>query len=109
MTESHRTAALDMLQRQLNELDAVEKKTVTENLNTVGGTEQVHKWKARTVPLIAQHLGPAAANSFADTKPGPSFTNDMFEEFSDEVEVYRSALRKLMKDVPSPGAKGGPA
>lgn len=109
MTDGHNAAALDMLQRQLNELDAVEKKTVTENLNTVGGTEQVHKWKARTVPLIAQHLGPAAAKSFADTKPGPSFTNDMFEEFSDEVEVYRSAIRKLLKDVQLPGAKGGPA
>ena len=101
--------ALAMLQKQLQELDAVEKKTVTENLNTVGGTEQVHKWKARTVPLIAQHLGPAAAKLFADTKPGPSFTNDMFEEFSDEVEVYRSAIRKLMKEAQSPGAKGGHA
>ncbi|MGH7259906.1 MAG: hypothetical protein ACREI9_04410 [Nitrospiraceae bacterium] len=108
MTDSH-NAALDMLQQQLKELDAVEKKTVTENLNTVGGTEQVHKWKARTVPLIAQHLGPAAAKLFVDTKPGPSFTNDLFEEFSDEVEVYRSAIRKLMKEAQSPGTKGGPA
>ncbi len=102
-------AALDMLQRQLKELDTVEKETVTKSLNTVGGTEQLHKWKARTVPLVAQYLGPAAAKSFAETKPGPSFTNDMFEEFSDEVEVYRAAIRKLMKDVQSPGAKAGPA
>jgi len=91
--------ALAMLQKQLQELDAIERKTVTENLNTVGGTEQVHKWKARTVPLIAQHVGPTAAGFFADTKPGPSFTNDMFEEFSDEVEVYRAAIRKLMKEL----------
>jgi len=102
-------AALAMLQKQLQELDAVEKETVMESLNTMRGTEQIHKWKARTVPLIAQHLGPASAQSFADTKPGPSFTNDLFEEFSDEVEVYRSAIRKLMKEVRSSGTKGGPA
>jgi hypothetical protein len=102
-------ATLAMLQKQLQELDAVEKETVTESLNTMRGIEQVHQWKARTVPLIAQHLGPAAAKSFADTKPGPSFTNDLFEEFSDEVEIYRATLRKLMKEARSPGTKGSPA
>jgi hypothetical protein len=101
--------AVAMLQKQLQELDAVEKETVTESLNTMRGTEQVRQWKARTVPLIAQHLGPAAAGSFADAKPGPSFTNDLFEEFSDEVEVYRAAIRRLMKEARSPGTKGDPA
>jgi hypothetical protein len=98
-----------MLQKQLQELDAVEKETVTKSLNTMRGIEQVRQWKARTVPLIAQHLGPASAQSFADTKPGPSFTHDLFEEFSDEVEVYRSAIRKLMQEARSPGTKGNPA
>jgi hypothetical protein len=90
-----------MLQKQLQELDTVEKETVTESLNTMRGAEQVHQWKARTVPLIAQHLGPAAAKSFADTKPGPSFTNDLYEEFSDEVEVYRTAINRLIAELKS--------
>ena len=93
------SAARAALEAQLQELAAVEKKTLTEHLNTVRGIEEVHKWKARTAALIAQHLGPAAAKSFADTKPGPSFTNDLFEEFSDEVEVYRTSLRALMKSL----------
>lgn len=92
--------ALALLQKQLAELDAIEKEAVTESMNTMGATERVHKWKARTVPLIAQHFGPQAAKRFADTKPGPSFTNDLFEEFSDEVDVYRAAIRALMKSLP---------
>lgn len=94
-----RTTALAMLQKQLQELDAIEKETVTESLNTVRGTEQVRQWKARTVALIAQRIGPESAQSLANTKPGPSFTHDLFEEFSDEVELYRSAVRTLMKEL----------
>jgi hypothetical protein len=95
--------ALAMLQKQLAELDAIEKEAVTQSLNTVGATERVHQWKARTAPLIAQQLGADAAKRFADTKPGPSFTNDLFEEFSDEVDVYRTAIRAFIKEARQAG------
>ncbi len=88
-----------VLEAQLKELDAIEKETVTQSMNIVRGTEQVRKWKTRTVALIAQQIGPQAAKPLAGAKPGPSFTNDMFEEFSDEVEVYRVSLRDLMKSL----------
>jgi hypothetical protein len=88
-----------MFQKQIAELDAIEKEAVTESMNTVGATERVHKWKARTVALIAQQVGPEAARPLADAKPGPSFTNDLFEEFSDEVELYRERLRALIKSL----------
>ena len=103
------TPAFTMLQRQLAELDAIENETVTMSMNTVRGSEEVSKWKARTVPLIAQHVGQQAAQRFADTKPGPSFTNDLFEEFSDEVDVYRTALRGVMKDLQQAGPRSNPA
>ena len=102
-------AALAMLQKQLQELDAIEKDTVTTHLNTIRGIEDMQKWKARTVPLIAQHLSAAAARRFTDTKPGPSFTNDLFEEFSDEVDVYRTAIRALIKEARQAGPALGPA
>lgn len=102
-------AALAMLQKQLAELDAIEKEAVTQSLNTVGATELVHQWKARTAPLIAQHLSAAAAQRFSDTKPGPSFTNDLFEEFSDEVDVYRTVIRTLIKEARQAGPALGPA
>ena len=102
-------ATLAMLQKQLQELDAIEKDTVTTHLNTIRGIEDVQKWKARTAPLIAQHLSVPAAKRFSDTKPGPSFTNDLFEEFSDEVDVYRTAIRALIKEARQAGAASGPA
>ena len=102
-------AALAMLQKQLQELDAIEKEAVTQSLNTMGATERVHQWKARTAPLIAQHLSAAAARRFTDTKPGPSFTNDLFEEFSDEVDVYRTTIRALIKEARQAGPASGPA
>jgi hypothetical protein len=94
------SATRAMLEAQLKELDAIEKEAVTQSMNTVRGAEEVHKWKARTVALIAQQVGPQAAKPLADAKPGPSFTNDLFEEFSDEVELYRASLRALMKCLP---------
>ena len=93
-----------MLQKQIQELDAIEKETVTQSMNTVRGAEEVHKWKARTVALIAQQVGPQAARPLADAKPGPSFTNDLFEEFSDEVDVYRTAIRALIKEARQAGS-----
>ena len=103
------SAAITMLEMQLKELDAIEKEAVTQSLNTVGATERVHQWKARTAPLIAQHLSAAAARRFTDTKPGPSFTNDLFEEFSDEVDVYRTAIRAIIKEARQTGPASGPA
>lgn len=103
------SAAVTMLETQLKELDAIEKEAITQSLNTVGATERVHQWKARTAPLIAQHLSAAAAKRFTDTKPGPSFTNDLFEEFSDEVDVYRTAIRALIKEARQAGPAPGPA
>ncbi|HEX9743199.1 MAG TPA: hypothetical protein VGA17_10465 [Nitrospiraceae bacterium] len=102
-------AAVTMLRKQLQELDAIEKEAVTQSMNTVGATELVHKWKARTVALIAQQISPQAAQPLAGAKPGPSFTNDLFEEFSDEVELYRLAVRAVMKDLPAAGPTSGPA
>lgn len=95
--------AVTMLETQLKELDAIEKEAITQSLNTMGATERVHQWKARTAPLIAQHLSAAAARRFTDTKPGPSFTNDLFEEFSDEVDVYRTAIRALITEARQAG------
>jgi hypothetical protein len=94
------SAARAMLEAQLKELDAIEKEAVTQSMNTVRGAEEVHKWKARTVALIAQQVGAQAARPLADAKPGPSFTNDLFEEFSDEVDLYRERLRAVIKGLP---------
>jgi hypothetical protein len=97
---------LAAIQQQIKELDEIAKKTM-EDLNTVAGTERVTKWKARTAALLCQALGEKEGQVFARQQPGPSFTNDMFEEFTDIVEHYRSALqtmaKKLESSLPKPG------
>jgi hypothetical protein len=101
MTEQK--AALDMLERQIQELDTISKEALAD-LNTVRGRERVTAWKKRTVPLLAQHIGQKQAQQFAMTKPGPSFTPDLAEELSDEVDLYRSFLTALAKPLKAPRA-----
>lgn len=87
---------LTLVRRQIDELETLEKQTL-EDLNTVAGTERIAKWKERTVTLITETVGPLEGQAFARIQPGPSFTNDLVEEFVDLVECYRSPLIILAK------------
>jgi hypothetical protein len=87
---------LAVVQNQLKELDAISRQTM-EDLNTVAGTERVAKWKARTVTLLADVVGQTEGQRFAAIHPGPSFTNDLVEEFSDLIDSYRTPLAALAK------------
>jgi hypothetical protein len=97
--------ALDMLQQQIAELDQL-LADARKHLNTVAAGEKLVKWKARVVPLIAQHLGPEEGRRFSETKPGPSFSNDLLEELSDDVELYRDYLVALADRVRKDGHAG---
>ena len=85
-----------MLQSQLKELDTIFQDTM-ETLNTVAGVERVAKWKGKTVTLITQFLGQKEGQRFAALQPGPSFTNDLTEEFTDLVDYFRASLADLAK------------
>lgn len=104
-------AARDRLQEQLKELDAIFEETM-ETLNTVAGAERVAKWKAKTVALITESVGQKEGQKFAALQPGPSFTNDLVEEFTDLIDYFRTPLANLAKQqaqaVPRPsGGTGG--
>lgn len=105
MTEKTRLG-LAAIQQQMKELDEIAKKA-TEDLNTVAGTERVTKWKVRTVALLSQAIGENEGKAFARQQPGPSFTNDLFEEFTDLVDYYRSALQTMAKKLGSSLPKTG--
>jgi len=87
---------LAVIQQQIKELDALAKQTL-EDLNTVAGEERVAKWKTRTVTLITEAVGPAEGQKFAAIHPGPSFSNDLVEEFNDLIDGYRTPLAALAK------------
>jgi hypothetical protein len=89
-------AARDMLQKQLKELDQIFQETM-ETLNTVAGAERMAKWKARTSVLITESLGQKEGQKFAALQPGPSFTNDLVEEFTDLTDYFRVPLADLVK------------
>lgn len=96
---------LAAVQQQLAELDALIKQTL-QDLNTVAGTERVAKWRLKTVALLTDSLGAEAGQKFAGIKPGPSFTNDLIEEFTDLVDCYRSPLAALAKQLAQPPHPG---
>lgn len=91
-------AALEAINQQSKGLDLVLKQTL-EDLNTVAGKERLFKWQAATVALLRQHAGDRIATPFALVKPGPSFTNDLVEEFQDDIDLYRTALTTARKAV----------
>jgi len=97
---------LATIRQQMTELDEIAKRT-TEDLNTVAGTERVTKWKARTAALLSQALGENEGKAFARQQPSPSFTNDLFEEFTDVVDFYRSALQTMAMKLGSSLPKTG--
>src|SRR5713101_1689871 len=80
-----------IIQQQLKELDGIFQETM-ETLNTVAGAERVAKWKARTSTLITESLGQKEGQKFASLQPGPSFTNDMVEEFTDPFNYSQTPL-----------------
>lgn len=90
--------SLTVVRQQIDELEALEKQTL-QDLNTVAGTERIAKWKARTVALITNTVGHREGQTFASVQPGPSFTHDLVEEFTDLVECYRAPLRALAKQL----------
>jgi vacuolar-type H+-ATPase subunit E/Vma4 len=91
-------ATRDVLQKQLKELDQIFQETM-ETLNTVAGAERVAKWKARTSALIAESLGQKEGQKFSALQPGPSFTNDLVEEFTDLIDYFRNPLTDLVKQL----------
>ncbi len=108
MSDQPKTS-LEIIEGQLRELDAILKQA-NKDLNTVAGSERVAKWKAKTVALLAQCVGQREAQEFARKHPGPSFTNDLLEELTDEVEFYRGLLVALAKTLqPSAGVPTKPS
>lgn len=91
----------ERLRRQLQELDALAKQTL-QDLNTVAGTERVAKWKAATVALLTEEVGQQEGQRFSGIHPGPSFTNDMVEEFTDLIDCYRTPLATLIQQLSRP-------
>jgi hypothetical protein len=98
--------ALAVIRQQLAELDQLKQRTLID-LNTVAGTERVTQWKNKTAALIAETVGRQEGLAFATIQPGPSFTNDLLEEFTELVDCYRSPLLALASRLTQSSHLGG--
>jgi len=83
---------------QIEKLDKLAEQTM-KNLNTVAGMERVENWRADTVAILTYAVGLQEAQGFAGVHPGPCFTNDLIEEFTDLIECYRAPLVALAKQL----------
>jgi len=100
---------LTIIRQQLQELEQIVQETL-DTLNTTSGTERVAKWRVKTVALLTDSLGQKAGQEFAKIQPGPSFSNDLVEEFTDLVDCFRiplTALSKAMAQAPQRPSAGG--
>lgn len=93
---------LALVQQQLKELDQIFQDTI-ESLNTVSGMERVAKWRKHTIALLSESLGQQAAQDFARVQPGPSFTNDLVEEFTDFIDTFKNPLKALSQQLSKAG------
>jgi hypothetical protein len=98
--------AQQIIDGQLRELDGIVKRLL-QDLNSAAGTERLAKWQVATADLLKPHVGEAEAARFARMKASPSFTNDLVEEFTDQAEEYRTALKTLAKKLPPQASSGG--
>lgn len=97
---------LTVVRQQIDELESLKKQTL-HDLNTIAGTERIAKWKVRSVALITDAIGSLEGRAIARIQPGPSFTNDLVEEFADLVECYRSPLIILAKRLAAQAPPAG--
>ena len=100
--------SLAVVQQQLKELDLIFEDTMV-TLNTVAGGERLAKWRAKTITLLTDCLGQKAGQDFARLQPGPSFTNDLVEEFTDLIETFRAPLKTLSKQLTQTSRQAGGA
>ncbi len=100
--DHHRSRTV--VQQQLKELDEIFRDTM-ETLNTVSGMERVAKWRTKTIALLTEALGKQTGETFSRVQPGPSFTNDMVEEFTDFIETFKTPLTAIAKQLSTGDAR----
>jgi hypothetical protein len=89
---------LMILRRQLAELDGI-LADAQGDLNAIRGRERLGNWKVQTLGLLRYAVGAAAAQRFSAIHVGPSFTQDLLEELTDEVEPYRNCLSAIIESL----------
>ncbi|WP_447970255.1 hypothetical protein [Nitrospira sp. M1] len=98
MTEREQ-AAIDSIQLKLKELEQIHAKAL-EALNAVQGRDQVVKWKKEALDSLKGKISEAVERQLAKDWLETSYiVGDLFDELSDDVDMCRRHLNKLLKDI----------
>ena len=96
-------SALDFLQQQIQSIDRIYQEAMNA-LNAVQGKERLQKWKKQVVMAVAEHIGPEQGKRLSRDWLETSYAaGDLFDELSDDVDMCRRHLKKLVKEIQTNG------
>ncbi|GJL62904.1 MAG: hypothetical protein NPIRA04_15580 [Nitrospirales bacterium] len=102
MTEREQEA-IDFILLKLKELEQIHKKAL-EALNAVQGRDQVVKWKKEALDSLKGKISESVEKQLAKDWLETSYiVGDLFDELSDDVDMCRRHLKKLLKDIQTHG------
>ena len=102
MTEREQ-AAVDFIQLKVKELEEIHEKAL-DALNAVQGRDQVVKWKKEALDALRGKISEAHARQLSKDWLETSYiVGDLFDELSDDVDMCRRHLKKLIKDIETNG------
>ena len=102
MTEREQ-AALDFIQQQIQSVDIIHQEALNA-LNAVQGNERLQKWKKQVVAAITEHISEEQGKRLSKDWLETSYVaGDLFDELSDDVEMCRRHLKRLLKEIQTNG------
>lgn len=102
MTE-YEKAAVAFIRLQLKELEQIHEKAL-DALNAVQGRDQVHAWKKKAYEALKDKLPEKEAKQLSKDWLETSYiVGDLFDELSDDVDMCRRHLKRLIKEIETNG------
>ncbi|GJL65599.1 MAG: hypothetical protein NPIRA05_05700 [Nitrospirales bacterium] len=107
MTEREQEA-IDSILLKLKELEQIHEKAL-EALNAVQGRDQVVQWKKDALVSLKGKISESVEKQLAKDWLETSYiVGDLFDELSDDVDMCRRHLKKLLKDIQTHGLPDEP-
>ena len=102
MTEREQ-AAVDFIHLKVKELGEIHEKALNA-LNAVQGRDQVVKWKKEALDALSGKISEAHSKQLSKDWLETSYiVGDLFDELSDDVDMCRRHLKKLVKEIETNG------
>ena len=96
-------AAVDFIRLKIKDLEQIHEKAL-DALNAVQGRDQVYKWKKEAIDALRGKVSEAQIKQLSKDWLETSYiVGDLFDELSDDVDMCRRHLKRLIKDIEANG------